>query len=90
LKTRLARQLYLRSPFVRHPFRDAGDRSVGLRDDNEIDAAICESPVNRHILAAAWMERICDPYLNLVLAGQFVVVSSKTCFWGEAAAVAAL
>jgi hypothetical protein len=69
LKTRLGRQLDLRSLFVRHPFRDAGDRSVGLRDDNKIDAAICESPVNRHILATARMERIRDPYLNLVLAG---------------------
>ena len=36
MKTRLGRQLDLRSLFVRHPFRDAGDRSVRLRDDNEI------------------------------------------------------
>jgi hypothetical protein len=54
---------------VRHPFRNAGDRSVGLQNDNEIDAAICESPENRHILAAARMERIRDPYLDRVLAG---------------------
>jgi hypothetical protein len=78
LKTRLGRQLDLRSLFVRHPFRDAGDRPVGLRDDNEIDAAICESPVNRHILATARMERICDPYLNLVLAGSLSLFRAAT------------
>jgi len=56
--------------FMRHPFRDAGDRSVGLRDDNEIDAAICESPENRHTIAAARMERIRDPHLvDHLLAG---------------------
>jgi hypothetical protein len=54
---------------VRHPFRNAGDRSVGLRDDNKIDPAICESPENGHILAAARMERIRDPHLDRLLAG---------------------
>jgi len=68
-QTRLGRQLDLRGPFVGHPFWDAGDRFIGLRDDNEIDAAICESPENRHCLAAARMERIRDPHLDRVLAG---------------------
>jgi hypothetical protein len=54
---------------VRHPFWDAGDRSVGLRDDNKIDPAICKSPENGHTLAAARMERIRDPHLDRVLAG---------------------
>jgi len=68
-QTRLGRQLDLRGPFMGHPFWDAGDRFIGLRDDNEIDAAICESPENRHSLAAARVERIRDPHLDRVLAG---------------------
>ena len=54
---------------MRHPFRDAGHRAVGLRDDDEINATIGESPENRHHLTAARMERIRDPHLNRLLAG---------------------
>ena len=54
---------------MRHPFRDAGDRSVRLRDDDKIDATIGESPLNKHDLAIAWMERIHDPRLDRLLAG---------------------
>src|SRR5262245_53167968 len=66
---RLGRQLEVRRLLVRHPFRDAGHRAVGLRDDDEINVTIGESPENRHHLTAARMKRIRDPHLNRLLAG---------------------
>src|SRR5262245_34016484 len=54
---------------MRHPFRDAGDRAIRLRDNNKINATIGESPKNRHHLAATRMKRIRDPNLNRLLAG---------------------
>src|SRR5262245_22156221 len=38
-----------------------------LRDNNEFNATICESPENRHYLAAARMKRIRDPHLIRLL-----------------------
>ncbi len=61
--------LMLRSRFVRHPRRDAGDRSVGLRNDNQIGATVGVLPDDEHRLATPRMERIVDPPLDRVLAG---------------------
>jgi hypothetical protein len=66
---RLGRQLEARCALVRHPFWDAGNRPVRLRDDDQINAAIGESPLNKYGLAIAWMERIHDPRLDRLLAG---------------------
>jgi hypothetical protein len=66
---RLGRQLEVRRLLVRHPFRDAGHRAVGLRNDDEINTTIGESPENRHHLTAARMERILNPHPNRLLAG---------------------
>jgi hypothetical protein len=54
---------------VCHPFWDAGNRSIRLRDDDQINAAIGESPLNKYPFAKARMERIHDPRLDRLLAG---------------------
>jgi hypothetical protein len=59
----------LRSRFVRHPRGDAGDRSVGLRNDNQIGATMGVLLDDKHRLAAPRMERIVDSSLDRVLAG---------------------
>jgi hypothetical protein len=51
------------------PCGDAGDRSVGLRNDRQFDAAIGESPGDERRLAASRMERIMDPSLDRLVAG---------------------
>src|SRR6202049_5323162 len=58
-----------RRRFVRHPCRDAGDRSVGLRNGNQIGATVGVLLDDKHRLAAPRMERIVDPPLDRVLAG---------------------
>jgi hypothetical protein len=63
---------------VRHPFRDAGNRPVKLRDDDQINAAIDESPLNKHGLATARMERIHDPRLDRLLAGSLSLFRAST------------
>jgi hypothetical protein len=59
----------LRRSFLRHPRWDAGDRVVGLRDDDQFNAAIGESPAYQHGLAAPGMERIVDPTFERVFLG---------------------
>jgi hypothetical protein len=54
---------------VRHPFRDAGNRPVRLRNDDQINAAIGESPLNKYGFAIARMERIHDPRLDRLFVG---------------------
>jgi hypothetical protein len=49
---------------LRHPRRYAGDRVIGLRDDDQFSAAVGESPNDQHGLAASGMERIVDPVFN--------------------------
>ena len=46
---------------MRHPRRYAGDRGVGLRDDDQFSAAVGEPLNYRHGYAAAGKERIVDP-----------------------------
>jgi hypothetical protein len=58
----------LRGRFVRHPRGDRGERSVGLRNDNQIDATVGVLLDDEYRLAAPWMERIVDPSLDRVLA----------------------
>src|SRR5262245_42877291 len=62
---------------MRHPFRDAGERAIRLRDNNKINATIGESPKNRHHLAATRMKRIRDPHLNRLLAGSLSLFRTK-------------
>ena len=66
---RLGADVMTRRRFFDHPCGDAGDRSVGLRNDHQFDAAIGESPGDEHRLAASRMKRIVDPPLDRVVAG---------------------
>jgi hypothetical protein len=59
----------LHSRFVRHPRGNAGDRSVGLRNDDQIGAAVGVLPDDEHRLAIPRMERIVDPPLDRVFVG---------------------
>src|SRR5260370_32125388 len=52
-----------------YPGRYAGARPVRLRNDDEVDAAIGESPDYQYGLAAPGMERIVDPPLDRVFVG---------------------
>jgi len=65
----LGRQREARGTLLGHPFRNPGDRAIGLRNHDEIDATIGESPKNGHRLSASRMKRIPDPSLDLLLAG---------------------
>src|SRR5262245_12587384 len=65
---RLGREREARCTLVRHPCWDTGNRPVRLRDDDQLDATIGESSLNKYGLAIAWMERIHDPRLNRLLA----------------------
>jgi hypothetical protein len=64
----------LRSRFVRHPCGDAGNRSVGLRNGDQIGAAVGVLPDDEHRLAVLRMERIKDPSLDRVLAGSMYLL----------------
>jgi len=59
----------MRRCLVHHPRRYAGARSVRLRNDDELDAAIGESPDYQYGLAAPGVERIVDPPLDRVFVG---------------------
>jgi hypothetical protein len=59
----------LRSRFVRHPNRDAGDRSVGLRNSDQLNSTVGVLLDNEHGLATPRMERIVDPPLDRLLTG---------------------
>jgi hypothetical protein len=72
-KLRLGRQREAQGTLLRHPFRNAGDRAIGLRNHDEIDATVGESPENGHHLSASRMERIPDPSLDLLLAGSMLM-----------------
>jgi hypothetical protein len=76
-KLRLRRQREARGTLLRHPFRNPGDRAIGLRNDDEIDATVGESPENGHHFSASRMERIPDPSLNLLLAGSMLMFRVK-------------
>ena len=73
-----------RRPYAAQPIccvihcRDAGDRSVGLRNDDQIGAAIGVLPDDEHRLAAPGMERVVDPPLDRVLVGSMSLVRTKT------------
>src|SRR5215831_6279165 len=68
-KLRLGRQREARGTLLGHPFRNTGDRAIGLWNYDELDATIGESPENRHHLAASRMERIPDPSFDQLLVG---------------------
>ena len=59
----------VRGRFVRHPGGDTGDRSVGLRNNDQISPAIGVLPEDEHRLAASTMKRIVDSSLDRVVAG---------------------
>jgi hypothetical protein len=59
----------MRRCIVRHPRRYAGARPVRLRNDDELNAAIGESPDYQYGLAASRMERIVDSPFDGVFAG---------------------
>src|SRR5580693_2203853 len=66
---RLSTQPAMRRCLVHHPRRYAGARPVRLRNDDELDAAIGESPDYQYGLAAPGVERIVDPPLDRVFVG---------------------
>src|SRR5271165_5325444 len=67
----------LRGRLVRHPGGDTGDRSVWLRNDDQIGPAIRELPEDEHHLAASRMKRIMDPSLDWLLAGSMCLFRAK-------------
>ena len=68
-KPRLGTHLVVRRRFACHPGRDAGDRSIGLRNDDEVEATVGQSPQNEHGLTAPGVEWIVDPPFSGVLVG---------------------
>jgi hypothetical protein len=73
----LSRQLEVRRRLMRHPCGKAGRRPIGLRDDDQINASIRITPLNKHDLAAARMKRIRDPRLDRLLAGSLSLFRTK-------------
>src|SRR6516225_3637181 len=59
----------MRRRFVRHPRRYAGDRPVGLRNNDQLSTTVGILPGNEHGLAAPGMKRIVNPPLDRVLVG---------------------
>src|SRR5712672_3343205 len=53
----------MRRRFVRHPPRYAGDRPVGLRNNDQFSTTVGILPGNEHGLAAPGMKRIVNPPL---------------------------
>src|SRR5262245_58951443 len=76
-KPRLGTKLMTRRRFVRHPRRYAGDRPVGLRNDDQLSITVGVLPENKHTLAATRMERVVNPPLNKVLAGSMSLLRIK-------------
>src|SRR6267143_7053650 len=66
---RLGTKLVMRRRFVRHPRRYAGDRPVGLRDNDQLSTTVGILPGNEHCLAAPGMKRVVNPPLDRMLAG---------------------
>src|SRR6266850_1276168 len=57
------------APPIRHPRRYAGDRPVGLRNNDQFSTTVGILPGNEHGLAAPGMKRIVNPPLDRVLVG---------------------
>ena len=77
----------MRRCLVHHPRWYAGARPVRLRNDDELDAAIGESPDYQYGLAAPGMERIVDPPLDRVFVGSLSlfreeVIPLASCLYG--------
>jgi hypothetical protein len=68
----------MRRRFVRHPRGDAGDRPVGLRNNDQFSITVGILPGNEHGLAAPGMERIVNPPLDRVLAGSMSLLRAAT------------
>jgi hypothetical protein len=59
----------MRRRFVRHPRGYAGDRPVGLRNNDQFSTTVGVLPDNEHDLTAPGMERVVNPPLDQVLVG---------------------
>jgi hypothetical protein len=66
----------MRRRFVRHPRRFAGDRPVGLRNNDQLSTTIGILPGNEHGLAAPGMKRVVNPPLDRMLAGSMSLLNS--------------
>ena len=53
----------------RHPFRQAGERAVRLKNDYELDAAPFEPSPDLHHFAEARVEPVADTDLSHLFAG---------------------
>ena len=54
---------------LRHPCRQAGERTIGLEHDDKLDAAAFELPSDLHRFAETRMEPVRDPSLNQLFVG---------------------
>jgi hypothetical protein len=54
---------------VRHPRRQARERTVGLVHDDELDTTALEPPPDAHALAKAGMKSVGDACFSLLFAG---------------------
>jgi hypothetical protein len=54
---------------VRHPCRQARERTVGLVHDDELDTAALKPPPDAHGLAEARMKSVGDACFSLLFAG---------------------
>jgi hypothetical protein len=71
---RFGTKLVTRRRLVRHPRGYAGDRSVGLRNDDQLRATKRVLLGDEHDLAASRMEPVVDPGLDRVLAGSMYLL----------------
>src|SRR5438132_4429878 len=67
----------MRRRFVGHPRRYAGDRPVGLRNNNQFSTTVGILPGNEHGLAAPGMKRIVNPPFDWVLVGSMSLLRER-------------
>jgi hypothetical protein len=68
-KVRLVADPELRCCRFRHPGRQAGECPIGLDNDDELDAAGFEPPLDLHHFAEARVEPVADTGLSHLFAG---------------------
>jgi hypothetical protein len=73
----LRTDLESRSLRLGHPRRQTGKRTIGLKHDDEVDAAAFKAPPHHHIFAEARMEPIGDPNFGWVFAGSMSCVRAR-------------
>src|SRR6266511_2978005 len=67
----------VRGRFVRHPGGNAGDRPIGLGNDDQLSTTVGVLLGNEHRLTAPGMERIVNPPLDRVLVRSMSLFRAK-------------